>query len=449
MFEYQLSQYAIISQHTYSKDEVFSKLVYQTSIPSLFAIPVPVIEQIQNGSWQKIETKTLKDLLAHRIITSSSTDERKQVLSSINKSSHSISHRIFVLMPTSLCNMECSYCGQSTCPLRYHGNISENVDQRILTAIMNANVTDVEVRWFGGEPMMAYQHIIESSARYIAAARQSRTHYKSIMTSNGSLMTIKRLQELYQRAALRMITVTVDGYRDYHNRSRCMRNGRPTYDYIMEWMQKSLAIMEQMPKLTIAIRVNITTTNACSITHFIDDLARRHLNNPHFILQLIPVYNWGHDNTQIQLDNTSLDRNMCQWIEQAIAKGIQINILPNTKKDFVCVATNRQAEVIDSRGFIYSCTEFPLVKPYENMEKLANIQTLPPNNLRPNSIFDTWRNLIQNQTFPCGNCPWLPVCGGACPKRWIEGEKPCPPFTKQINSRFDILARQFGYSLIS
>lgn len=178
------------------------------------------------GVGKKIETKTLKNLLAHRIITSSSTDERKQVLSSINKSSHSISHRIFVLMPTSLCNMECSYCGQSTCPLRYHGNISENVDQRILTAIMNDNVTDVEVRWFGGEPMMAYQHIIESSARYIAAARQSRTHYKSIMTSNGSLMTIKRLQELYQRAALRMITVTVDGYRDYHNRSRCMRNGR-------------------------------------------------------------------------------------------------------------------------------------------------------------------------------------------------------------------------------
>lgn len=127
----------------------------------------------------------------------------------------------------------------------------------------------------------------------------------------------------------------------------------------MEWMQKSLAIMEQIPKLTIAIRVNITTTNACSITQFIDDLARRHLNNPHFILQLIPVYNWGHDNTQIQLDNTSLDRNMCQWIEQAIANGIQTNILPNTKKDFVCVATNRQAEVIDSRGFIYSCTEFP------------------------------------------------------------------------------------------
>ena len=107
-----------------------------------------------------------------------------------------------------------------------------------MTAITNDNVTDVEARWFGGEPMMAYQHIIESSARYIAAAQQSQTHYKSIMTSNGSLMTIKRLQELYQRAALRMITVTVDGYRNYHNLSRCMRNGRPTYDYIMEWMQK-------------------------------------------------------------------------------------------------------------------------------------------------------------------------------------------------------------------
>lgn len=60
MFEYQQSQYAIISQHTYAKNGILSKLVYQTSIPSLFAVPITVIKQIQNGNWQKIENKTLK-----------------------------------------------------------------------------------------------------------------------------------------------------------------------------------------------------------------------------------------------------------------------------------------------------------------------------------------------------------------------------------------------------
>lgn len=62
MFEYQQSQYAIISQHTYAKNGILSKLVYQTSIPSLFTVPITVIKQIQNGNWQKIENKTLKNL---------------------------------------------------------------------------------------------------------------------------------------------------------------------------------------------------------------------------------------------------------------------------------------------------------------------------------------------------------------------------------------------------
>ena len=216
--------------------------------------------------------------------------------------------------------------------LRYEGNISQSVDRRILTAITNNAITDVEVRWFGGEPMMTYRHIIESSDRYLAAAQRSQTHYRSIMTTNGSLLTIKRLKELYQRAALRMVTVTVDGYGNYHNRSRRMRNGRPTYDYIMEWMQEYLASIEHMPKLTVAIRINITTTNARSITRLIDDLAKRHLNNPHFLLQLIPVYNWGHNNARLQLSNDFLDHSMPQWIKQAVTHGIRINIFPAAKK---------------------------------------------------------------------------------------------------------------------
>ena len=55
MFEYKQSQYAIISQHTYAKNGVLSKLVYQTSIPSLCSIPATVIKQIQNGNYQNIE----------------------------------------------------------------------------------------------------------------------------------------------------------------------------------------------------------------------------------------------------------------------------------------------------------------------------------------------------------------------------------------------------------
>ena len=38
-----------------------------------------------------------------------------------------------------------------------------------------------------------------------------------------------------------------------------------------------------------------------------------------------------------------------------------------------------------------------------------------------------WNDLIQNDaSLPCNTCTMLPVCGGACPKSWQEGNAACP-----------------------
>jgi uncharacterized protein len=42
---------------------------------------------------------------------------------------------------------------------------------------------------------------------------------------------------------------------------------------------------------------------------------------------------------------------------------------------------------------------------------------------------------VLKKEFDCATCPMLPVCGGACPKSWLEGMAPCPSTKHNIQQR--------------
>jgi radical SAM protein with 4Fe4S-binding SPASM domain len=42
---------------------------------------------------------------------------------------------------------------------------------------------------------------------------------------------------------------------------------------------------------------------------------------------------------------------------------------------------------------------------------------------------------VHSGKYPCHTCPMLPVCGGSCPKLWLEGQVPCPSAKLNIEQR--------------
>lgn len=94
------------------------------------------INDLDGGLSQQVH-EALSDAVAKPAITSQAT-------------------RNFIYMPTSRCNMGCTYCGQE------HGtnNSPEAVDeaffQRVSHAIQHPDISHVHVAWFGGEPLLAY-----------------------------------------------------------------------------------------------------------------------------------------------------------------------------------------------------------------------------------------------------------------------------------------------------
>ncbi len=42
---------------------------------------------------------------------------------------------------------------------------------------------------------------------------------------------------------------------------------------------------------------------------------------------------------------------------------------------------------------------------------------------------------VEAGQYDCSSCRMLPVCGGACPKEWLEGHKPCPSAKQNMPDR--------------
>ncbi|MBM4091288.1 MAG: SPASM domain-containing protein [Planctomycetes bacterium] len=49
--------------------------------------------------------------------------------------------------------------------------------------------------------------------------------------------------------------------------------------------------------------------------------------------------------------------------------------------------------------------------------------------------FRDFSQRIRRGQYPCHACPVLPVCGGMCPKKWADGESPCPSVRYNLKER--------------
>lgn len=63
---------------------------------------------------------------------------------------------------------------------------------------------------------------------------------------------------------------------------------------------------------------------------------------------------------------------------------------------------------------------------------------------RPAGPFDHWHDSVARGQTPCQTCVMLPVCGGACPKQWHEGNRARPPYNYGMSGRFDVIAEMNG-----
>lgn len=170
-----------------------------------------------------------------------------------------------ILLPTEKCNFRCTYCYEDFAIGKMPRWVRDAVKRLIQKR--SESVELLSLSWFGGEPMAAFDVIDEIAGFATETARQpgSRMHVSGGLTTNGSLLTIDkldRLAELNQRS----FQITLDGDREEHNRTRVRANGKGTFDEI--W-NNLLNIRDHSEVFEVMLRLHVARDNVDSLSRLL------------------------------------------------------------------------------------------------------------------------------------------------------------------------------------
>lgn len=169
------------------------------------------------------------------------------------------------------CNLACKYCFAEEG--EYHGRralMSYEVGKKALDFLIanSGNRRNLEVDFFGGEPLMNWQ-VVKDLVAY--GREQEKLHNKNFrftLTTNGVLLN-DEVQEFVNKE-MDNVVLSLDGRKEVNDKMRPFRNGKGSYDLIVPKFQK---LAESRNQQKYYIRGTFTRDNldfSNDVLHFAD-----------------------------------------------------------------------------------------------------------------------------------------------------------------------------------
>jgi uncharacterized protein len=339
-----------------------------------------------------------------------------------------------VIQPTAACQLGCGYCGQ------HHMNRQmsiENQDRflrRVERRLLSGEYGELSIGWFGAEPLMGLPVMRRMSPLLQDLAAAHDCTYMAKIVTNGIQLTRRIAEELVSTHRITRAEVTIDGPREIHDNRRYFKQGGGSFDKIFNNL---LALRDNpQPELDLVIRCNVDQSNADSVEMLIRFLAEHDLQRT-LTFYLAPVYSWGNDADKGALAPTDFAAREIEWFALLSSLGFQVGLMP-PRRPIVCLAVQRDGELVDATGTQFNCTEVSYVPTYGTPNRYAidpAREDLAPFRNFNREIADGWHPT-------CRTCPMLPVCGGSCPKLWHEEHVPCPPAKYNMSERLVLMYAQ-------
>lgn len=350
------------------------------------------------------------------------------------------------IMMTESCNFSCAYCNQG------QNKESEVLSEQVVNEICNyirttsCKGSDVDVSWFGGEPLLQLDTLLKSSQRLQEACDSTGAIYRARVITNGFLLNKKNAIKLYSNN-INVAQVSFDGSKLAHDQSRYVLKGIGTYDLILKNL---LEVLEEAPSdFKISLRVNVSAANLHTLPELIDDLEKRRFNQ----FKNFVVY-WGHiyDPTTSDIDDAeniddillshgTFGKAELEMNRLLVSKGFRASHTINETRGN-CIATQSNSFVIRPNGELHKC--------YIPVSNKANAcgTIYDVNATLQSEIYQRWNSWSAFSEDSCSKCRLLASCRGGCPINYISDNYKnmtykCPPSKMYFNEYlFDRALRQ-------
>ena len=144
------------------------------------------------------------------------------------------------------CNLACKYCFAEEG--EYHGRralMSLEVGKKALDFLVanSGNRINLEVDFFGGEPLMNWQVVKELVEYGRSLEEPNNKKFRFTLTTNGVLLDDEILE--FANREMANIVLSIDGRKEIHDKMRPFRGGQGSYDLIVPKFQKVAESREQ------------------------------------------------------------------------------------------------------------------------------------------------------------------------------------------------------------
>lgn len=321
-----------------------------------------------------------------------------------------------VLVPSLDCNFKCPYCFEKVNGTEklFETNLNEYFSTLKLFAEKNfKNYETIEVSLFGGEPLLFSKQIFDYF-EYIEKELPNISYFSSIVT-NGALLNTELVHKLMDYKC-RSIQITIDGWKEVHDRNRIFKNGKESYNLLIKNINETVPILSENCQFNLRINLNNVTVNEVKTT--LSDInlkIRRRIK-----LLFRPIYNTD----SFKQTNTNKFYDLKPFLDMAIDMGF--NIVRNTYYYQAC-------ESCSGSNFFFIMPDLSLWKCINDINfQNARIGKIDKDGF-PQFDADklvnwyTYSNCFSDEE--CKECKKLPDCYGGCVLyRAKNGSRSCKEF---------------------
>lgn len=201
-------------------------------------------------------------LLDNGVIVRDTTDEVFELIEKVNRKIDAPIKTLYItVVLTNNCNFGCVYCYQNHC----HKDFSVEDATRLTAQVdewLGGDIESIVVNYFGGEPLMNSDILINLDSSIKSIARKYSKGYQSNISTNGSMLSV----DILQKVQFNLIRLTFDGNALWHNRFRKM----PAFSYANQVDLLDCILKNSNSK--VEVRFNVCKENTKSFDNVFDDI---------------------------------------------------------------------------------------------------------------------------------------------------------------------------------
>ena len=177
------------------------------------------------------------------------------------------------------CNLRCEYCFAQTGDFGGERCIMPpEIGRKAIDFLIekSANRENIELDFFGGEPLMAWDTVVETVKYARSIEKQHGKHFRFTITTNGVLLDDEKIDFINREMV--NVVLSLDGRRETTDRIRRTLNGKSAYDVIVPKFQK---LVKQRGDKDYYVRATFTKYNldfTNDVLHMRDDLGFEQLS---------------------------------------------------------------------------------------------------------------------------------------------------------------------------